>query len=209
VRNDIGMSEQRRDHGDDDSTFSGELESLLDDEDLTLGELTNTLGERSFAVVLILLMLPAALPLPTGGVTHVLELAAVLVAAQMIANRRAIWLPQRLARRRLGATFTAKAIPAALKPIRRFERISRPRLARLVDTRGASAVLGVVLLVLVVAAFVAPPFTGLDTLPALGAVLVCVGVIFSDGVVVGGGLVVGTAGITLEIVLGRLAWSLL
>jgi hypothetical protein len=157
----------------------------------------------------MLLMLPAALPLPTGGVTHVLELAAVLVAAQMIANRHAIWLPQRLARRPLSATFTRKAIPAALRPVRWFERFSRPRVARLVDTRTASTVLGVILLLLVAGAFVAPPFTGLDTLPALGAVLVCVGIVFTDGLIVVGGLVVGSVGIALEVVLGRLAWSFL
>jgi hypothetical protein len=157
----------------------------------------------------MLLMLPAALPLPTGGVTHVLELAAALVAVQMIANRHAIWLPQRLSRRRLSATFTRKAIPAALRPVRWFERFSRPRVARLVDTRTASTVLGVILLLLVAGAFVAPPFTGLDTLPALGAVLVCVGIVFTDGLIVVGGLVVGSAGIALEVVLGRLAWSFL
>jgi hypothetical protein len=203
------MSEQRRDRDGDDATFSDALGSVLDDEDLTLGELTDVLGERSFAVVLMLLMLPAALPLPTGGVTHVLEVAAVLVAAQMIANRHAIWLPKRLSRRQLSATFTKKAIPAALGPVRWFERFSRPRVARIVDTRTASTVLGVILLLLVAAAFVAPPFTGLDTLPALGAVLVCVGIVFTDGLIVVGGLVVGSAGIALEIVLGRLAWSFL
>jgi hypothetical protein len=203
------MSEERREHDRDDSTFSDELESLLHDEDLTLGELTNVLGERTFAVVIMLLMLPSALPLPTGGVTHVLELAAVLVAAQMIANRHAIWLPQRLARRRLGATFTAKAIPAALKPVRWFERVSRVRAARVLETRSARIVLGVVLLVLVVAAFAAPPFSGLDTLPSMGAMLVCIGIVFSDGLVVVGGLVVGSAGVALEIWLGSVAWTLL
>jgi hypothetical protein len=93
--------------------------------------------------------------------------------------------------------------------VRWFERFSRPRVARLVDTRTASTVLGAILLLLVAAAFVAPPFTGLDTLPALGAVLVCVGIVFTDGLIVVGGLVVGSAGIALEVVLGRLAWSFL
>ena len=56
-----------------------------------------------------------------------------------------------------------------------------------------------------VAAFVAPPFTGLDTLPALGVVLLSLGVLLEDIAVVLVALVVAAAGIALEIVLGTAA----
>ena len=36
-----------------------------------------------------------ALPLPTGGATHVFEVIAVLLALQLIAGREHIWLPER------------------------------------------------------------------------------------------------------------------
>jgi hypothetical protein len=51
-------------------------------------------------------------------------------------------------------------------------------------------------------AFFAPPFTGLDTLPALGVVLLSLGVLLEDVIVVAIGLVVGVAGVVLEIVVG-------
>ena len=51
-------------------------------------------------------------------------------------------------------------------------------------------------------AFFAPPFTGLDTLPSLGVVLLSLGVLFEDIAVVIVALVVGTAGVLLEVVLG-------
>jgi hypothetical protein len=53
------------------------------------------------------------------------------------------------------------------------------------------------------AAFVAPPFTGLDTLPALGAVLLSLGVLLEDAAVALAGLVFGVAGVAIEIILGR------
>ncbi|MGZ8563705.1 MAG: exopolysaccharide biosynthesis protein, partial [Candidatus Limnocylindria bacterium] len=53
----------------------------------TLGELIDRFGEKSFALVFILLMAVPALPLPTGGVTHVFEAVAMLVALQLIAGR--------------------------------------------------------------------------------------------------------------------------
>jgi hypothetical protein len=55
------------------------------------------------------------------------------------------------------------------------------------------------------AAFLAPPFSGLDTLPALGVVLLSLGVLLEDFLVVAVGVVVGIAGVVLEIAFGRLA----
>jgi hypothetical protein len=192
-----------------DGGFSDELESLLyDNERLTIGTLTDALGERSLAILLMLLMIPSALPLPTGGVTHVLDLITVLVAAQMIAARRELWLPQRLMRHELSATFSGKAVPAVIRRVRWVERFARPRFARLLELRAVAATLGLVSLVFVVGAFVAPPFTGLDTLPALGVVVACLGLVFADGLVVGLGVLAGVAGIALEIALGSVVWSM-
>jgi hypothetical protein len=53
-----------------------------------------------------------------------------------------------------------------------------------------------------VAAFLAPPFSGLDTLPALGVVVLALGVLLQDMAVVAGGVVLGVVGIALEISLG-------
>jgi hypothetical protein len=189
--------------------LSDQLEQRLREPDVTIGALRELLDERSFAIVLMLLMIPSALPLPTGGVTHVLEIFAALIAVQMIAGRRELWLPQRLARRKLGATFTGKAAPRMLRFIRWFERHSRQRLSRLLDKRISVGVLGVVLFVFVAGAFVAPPFSGLDTLPSLGVVVVCLGLVLSDGLVVGGGILLGIIGLAVEVALASLAWSFL
>ena len=51
-------------------------------------------------------------------------------------------------------------------------------------------------------AFLAPPFTGLDTLPSLGVVVLSLGVILEDALVAVAGVLVGAAGVLLEIILG-------
>ena len=56
-----------------------------------------------------------------------------------------------------------------------------------------------------VAAFLAPPFTGLDTLPALGVVLLSLGVLLEDGAIVPVALLAGAAGVVLELILGTVA----
>jgi hypothetical protein len=176
---------------------------------VTLGTLTDVLDERGFAVVLMILLIPSALPIPTGGVTHVLEVFGVLVAGQMIAGRRDLWVPRRLADHQLSAIFTGKAAPKMLRFVRWFERHSRPRWSRALETRSVVRLVGLVLLVFIVGAFVAPPFSGLDTLPSLGVVIVCLGFVFSDALIVGGGFLVGAGGLALEIALGAALWSLL
>jgi hypothetical protein len=51
----------------------------------------------------------------------------------------------------------------------------------------------------------APPFSGLDTLPSLGVVLLSIGVLLEDFAIVAAAIAVGVAGVLLEIVLGRAA----
>ena len=63
--------------------------------DKTLGALADVFGEKSFALLFVLLLGVPALPLPTGGATHVLEVVAMLLALELIAGRSDVWLPRR------------------------------------------------------------------------------------------------------------------
>jgi hypothetical protein len=193
-----------------ETRFSARLESWLEqDEPKTIGALNNLIDEKSFALILMLLLVPSAIPIPTGGVTHVLELIAVLVALQLVVGRSELWLPRRVSEHELGEIVTGKAVPAIIRRVRWFERWARPRFADLLDRRIARSVLGAFVLLFVLGALLAPPFSGLDTLPSVGVVIVCLGIIFSDVMIVALGITAGTAGIALVVALGSAAWSLL
>jgi hypothetical protein len=168
-----------------------------------LGDLVEVFGNRSFAIAFVLLLALPALPLPTGGVTHVFEVIAVLLALQLMFGRDEIWLPRRLCARELGGD--TKFVHGLIRVIRRVERFSRPRLTFLFGHRLTNLVFGLVVAAGSIAAFLAPPFTGLDTLPALGVVLISLGVLLEDFYVVIAGLVVLAAGVFLEILLGSAA----
>ena len=189
-----------------ESRFSDQLERWLkSDGDKTLGGLIELFGEKSFAVLFVLLLGVPALPLPTGGATHVFEAIAMLVALQLIANREEIWLPRRWRQLSVGGERQQRFLAALLKMVRRLERVSRPRLAFLFGHRVSNVVFGALVIGGSLGAFLAPPFSGLDTLPALGVVLVSLGVLLEDFAVVVAGVVVGSAGVVLEIVLGGAA----
>jgi hypothetical protein len=135
----------------------------------------------------------------------VFELIAVLLAVQLIAGRDRIWLPRRWLGMSLAGESRRRFIATLMKLIRRLERLSRPRLAFLFERRASRVVFGVLVAAGSIAAFAAPPFSGLDTLPSLGVVLISLGVLLEDVAVAAAGIVVGAAGIGLEIVLGRAA----
>ena len=184
--------------------LSDELEAWLQGPgDKRLGDLVEVFGKRSFAVAFVILLGVPALPLPTGGVTHVFEIIAILLAAQLVIGRDEIWLPQRLCRRELESD--ARFLNGLIKAIRRVERFSKPRLRFLFGHRLTNLLFGLLVAAGSLAAFLAPPFTGLDTLPALGVVLVSLGVLLEDFYVVIAGIVVLAIGVALEIILGKAA----
>jgi hypothetical protein len=147
-----------------------------------------------------------ALPLPTGGVTHVFELIVMLLALELIVGRRTVWLPERWRRRELGAAEQRRFSDTLLRRIRWLERHSRPRLGFLLTHRLSGVFFGALVLVLTLTAFLAPPFTGLDTLPALGVVLLSLGVLLDDSALVVVGVIVGAVGVALVLILGSLAY---
>jgi hypothetical protein len=187
--------------------LSDRLEGWLrSDQPRTLGSLVELFQERSFAVLFVFLLAVSALPLPTGGVTHVFELIAMFLALQLIVGRRTVWLPERLRRRELGPATQKRFQETLLRRIHWLESHSRPRLRFLLTHRPSTVAFGVVVFGLSLAAFLAPPFTGLDTLPSLGVVVISVGVLLDDVVLVGVGLILGVVGVILELVLGSAAY---
>jgi hypothetical protein len=190
--------------------LSDELDGWLKgDTRKTLGSLIELFGQRSFAILFVLLLGVPAIPAPTGGVTHVFELIAMLLALQLVAGRDEIWLPRRWREKEVGGEKQQRFIAALMKTVRRVERVSRPRLTFLFDHRLSNLIFGVLVFGGSLAAFLAPPFTALDTLPALGVVVLSLGVLLEDVAFVLIAIAIGVAGVVLEIVAGKAALDLL
>jgi hypothetical protein len=187
---------------------SEQLEGWLASEgEKTLGNLIATFGTKSFSLVFVLLLAVPALPLPTGGATHLFELIAILLALEMIAGVDQIWLPRRWCEIELAGARRQRFVAGLMRMIRRLERVSKPRLRRVFRPRASGLVLGVLVIAGSLGAFLAPPFTGLDTLPSLGVVLLSLGFLLEDVAVAIAGVIVGCAGVALEISLASLAFS--
>jgi hypothetical protein len=182
---------------------------IEDDAPKTLGGLIGAFGADSFAVVFVMLMALPALPLPTGGVSHLLEVITMLLALELIAGRHTIWVPARWKAKELRALSNPKLLPVLVGRIAWLEQRSRPRLSHLLQAQLARSAFGVAVLVLAATAFLAPPFSGLDTLPSLGLVILSLGMLLGDAVIVAVGAVIGAVSIGVVIGLAHLVLRLL
>lgn len=190
--------------------FSDQLEAWLStDEPKTLGALGDVFAEKSFAVTILLLMFIPALPLPTGGISHVFEAITILLAAQMVVGRDTIWLPKRWKHKELGAATTEKAMPFIVRRVRWFERFSRRRGASVFERRLALCLLGLVIAAFALAAITSPPFSGLDTLPSMGVVVITLAIILEDIVILGIGVAIGVGGVAITLTIGAALFRLM
>lgn len=188
--------------------FSKVLESWLKSgKDTSLAGLIQVFAEKSFAIIFLLMMALPALPIPTGGITHVTELIAMLLCLELIIGRKTIWLPKRWTAINVHKTLSGKAGSRLMGVIRWFERFSRKRGGDVMTQQLVVSIIGVVILLFTAAAFIAPPFSGLDTLPALGVVVISLGLILEDVLFVLAGILIGISGIGVELALGKALFS--
>ena len=191
------------------ATFSKRLQKLLSSTNsITIQSLIDTFAEKSFAVLLLLLLAIPALPLPTGGVTHIFEIIAMLLSVELLAGRKNVWLPKKWLDKPLPKPLQSSALSRLIRIIHWFEKFSKPRFLATQKSWLYPKVIGLIVLMFTIFAFLAPPFSGLDTLPSLGVVILSLSLIFEDVLLGIVGVIVGSVGIGLVLILGRLAFKL-
>jgi len=125
---------------------------------LKLGDVFAGLGKRSFGMLLFISSLPAFIPIPGvgGAISGPL---VVMIGMQLLVGLRRPWLPRFVAtrgpHRRAMASFRDRIAPW----LARLERAVRPRAAALLDHRLASAITGLLLILLGLLLALPIPFT--------------------------------------------------
>lgn len=162
---------------------------------LTVGQIVAVLSDRAFALLVVLLGLPNCLPMPPP-IPLLCGLLLALVAVQIALGRPVPWLPVRLLDRRVPPRDLARAVDRAVPILRKLERWSRPRLTAL-DSAFAFRLIGLLLLALALGLLVAAPIVGQIPL-GVAVSLVGLGLVERDGLVVLGGLGVGSIGLAIN-----------
>lgn len=127
-----------------------ELCETPDEEAVTVGEIAQRLGRRSFGAFLFAFSVVNALPLPPGS-TAVLGLPMLIIAPQVALGARSPWLPKAVRNRHLRGTDLDRLFGKALPRIEKAERLSRARLTFLFGPIGDRVIgLFITLLALVI-----------------------------------------------------------
>src|SRR3954471_1337585 len=126
-----------------ETSLSARLDGWLSSEGLkSIGGLLDHFGQQAFAVAFVLLLAPSALPIPTGGVTHVFDVIAVLLAVQLVLGRDEPWLPQKLKNRELKSLQKEKVQSKLVGTIAKVEKLARPRFTRTLHSPPGRIVFG-------------------------------------------------------------------
>jgi len=124
-------------------------------------------GDEGLGPILFVLTLPVMLPLPPG-VSMVMALPILIVAPQIATGRRKLWLPDWLARRTVKHKDLVTLLKRVLPPLRRVERVVRPR-AKSLTGRTGEALAGVACSLIGLILVLPLPFANLLPSWSLGA----------------------------------------
>lgn len=161
------------------SRLLADLRAGLQGERVTLGEIQERLGPQAHGLLLLLLALPEALPLPIAGVSAIIAVPLLIVAVRLAVFGNQATLPTWLRRRTLPVGLLVRVLDQAAPRLRRLERVLRPRPP---GTERLLRPVGVVSTVLAVVIALPIPFGNLP--PAVIVVILALGLTQHDGVAV-------------------------
>jgi len=163
--------------------LSAELEGFFFDQSrsdkVTLTDILNLSGERTFGFLFVLLALPSALPIPAPGYSIPFGIVMFVLAMQLIAGRQRPWLPASWKQKGFGLTQIQKMVKKGVPWLKRIEVLSRPRLTPVCTSYPGRIVIGVAIALMSVCMMI--PIPGTNTLPAIGIFVTGFGLLDDDG----------------------------
>ena len=145
---------------------------------VVLGEVLDKAGDRGYGFLLILLAIPAFIPILPPGTSGVLGALMSIVALQMLFGLKQPWFPKRWRNKVLSPKVVQALQTRGVAILRQIERVSHPRGRRL--TRNGVILRLSALVVIALALVLSSPMPFMNTLPALGVLLIGVGLANHD-----------------------------
>ena len=148
---------------------------------VTLRELLLLIGEQGLLVFCAILAMPFLLPVSLPFMSTALGVPMLLIGYAVTMNR-VPWLPDRVLDHALPSATVQHTLERAVRTFDRFEHLVRPRMLGLTATPGVNTVHGIALVIAVIALMAPLPLIPLaNTLPAIGVLLLCLGMAERDG----------------------------
>ncbi|MGB0638132.1 MAG: exopolysaccharide biosynthesis protein [Myxococcota bacterium] len=184
-------------------SLSKELQQFvegLESDTVTFGALLDSIADRGFGLVLLVLALPAALPIPAPGYATPFGLMMAALAIQMMRGRTTPWFPERIRQRSLSKSKLDWTVRNAGFPLRFVEWVIRPRWSSLARNRFFLGLVGFIVMLMSLSMALPIPLT--NTAPSFVIFVLAAGILEEDGFVLLGGILLaplaaGIAGVAL------------
>ena len=156
--------------------------------EVTLNEILEIAGERTFGFLFVLLSLPSALPIPAPGYSTPFGIVMFLLAIQLIVGREQPWLPEKFRKKGFERQKIQGLIGKGIPWLQKIELVARPRLTGVCTSRLGRTVIGVAIALMSISMMIPIPLT--NTLPAIGIFVTGFGLLDDDGAISLGGLTI-------------------
>jgi len=170
-----------------------EVSAALPEGAVSLRHLLESIGEQGMLLLCALLTLPFMIPVSIPGVSTVFGFAILSIGIGVTINR-VPWLPRQILDRPLSTDSLRQAFDKSMGVVGRVERLVRPRWSWLTRSPAARFAHGLALILaalLLMLPFGLVPFS--NTLPALAALLLALGLVERDGVFIAAGHLMNVA----------------
>ena len=158
--------------------------AAIEGERVTLRRLLEIVGEQGLLVFCAILGMPFMLPVTIPAMSVALGTPMLLIGLAVILNR-VPWLPDRLLDHALPGDTVRHVLERAARTAERFEHLVKPRLLALTSTPWLNGLHGAAIVVAVLVLMAPLPLVPFaNTLPAIGIILLALGIAERDGVVI-------------------------
>ncbi|MGB3296116.1 MAG: exopolysaccharide biosynthesis protein [Phormidesmis sp.] len=168
----------------------------VDSGQVTLNEILEIAGERTFGFLFVLLSLPSALPVPAPGYSVPFGIVMLLLALQLIAGSEQPWLPEKFRKKGFERSTIQGFLRKGMPWLKRIETVTRPRLTPVCTSRVGRMVIGLAIALMSISMMIPIPLT--NTLPAIGIFVTGFGLLDDDGAISLAGLTICAMGAALS-----------
>ena len=171
---------------------------------ISLADIKTSLHKRGFGLLMVICAIPVSLPIPIPpGLTSIPAIPLLILSLQMVMGLDSPWLPKWVSKRTIKRTTLASLIEAASPHLKKIEKFLKPRLS-FASSRHGEKIIGIFATIFSISVMLPVPFTNM--IPALGILIMSLGLLSKDGITIIIGMVIGSVGVclsTLIVILGE------
>ncbi|SDX90924.1 exopolysaccharide biosynthesis protein [Nitrosomonas sp. Nm33] len=173
-------------------------------EKMSVGQIKNSLRERGFGILLAIAALPICLPIPAPpGYTTFFSIPLFIFSIQMMWGMKSPWLPGWISKKEISKKSLEKLIVKATTWLRKIESYLHPRLTY-ISVRAWERIIGIFAFIFTIS--IALPIPLVNVPPGWGILIMSLGLLNKDGLTIIVGMIVGTIGIGITLIILTLIW---